>query len=101
MATWADPRAPTLLEGLSIRSQLIQCPLHCFTVAVSKCGGEGECAAICPVGVFGVDGGGRCTVVNEALCFGCLACVAQCAENGVRVEERLARRHPGVADLLR
>lgn len=101
MATWVDARAPTLLEGLSVRSQLIECPLHAYTVTVSKCSGGGECAAICPVGVFGVDGLGRCVVVNKELCFGCLACVAQCAEGGVKVEERPAGTYPGIEDVLR
>jgi NAD-dependent dihydropyrimidine dehydrogenase PreA subunit len=53
------------------------------------------------VGVFGTDSRGRCTVVNEELCFGCMACAAQCPENGVHVEQREARRYPSVEDLLR
>lgn len=101
MAAWADPHSPTMLEGLSVRSQSVDCPLHAYTVEVARCSGGGECAETCPVGVFGTDLYGRCTVLNEALCFGCMACVAQCAEKGVRVETREARRYPSVEDLLR
>ncbi len=99
--TWRDSRAPTLLEGLTARSQLIDCPLNAYAVRVTKCSGIGECAAVCPVGVFGTDIRGRCTVLNEALCFGCMACVAQCAESGVIVQPRDTRRYPTVEDLLR
>ena len=101
MMHWRDPRAPTLLEGLAARSQLIECPLHSYSVKVTSCSGLGECAGACPVGVFGTDSGGRCTVLNEALCFGCMACVAQCADNGVTVAARSARRYPSLEDLLR
>lgn len=99
-----DPRssrAPSLIQGLALRSQLIECPLHSYTVTVSRCSGVGECAAVCPVGVFGTDTAGRCTVYNEELCFGCMACVAQCAERGVTVVPRDARRYPSVEELLR
>ena len=98
---WWKENSPSLLEGLAARSQLIECPLHAYTVAVSKCSGIGECAAVCPVGVFGTNSRGSCTVLNEELCFGCMACVAQCAEKGVRVEPREARRYPSVEDILR
>jgi MinD superfamily P-loop ATPase len=101
MPNWLNPHRPTLLEGLAARSQIVECPLHSFSVRVTKCSGIGECAAVCPVGVFGTDSGGRCTVFNEELCFGCMACVAQCAERGVSVEPREARRYPTVEDLMR
>jgi NAD-dependent dihydropyrimidine dehydrogenase PreA subunit len=90
-----------MINGLALRSQIIECPLHAFAVRVSRCSGIGECAAVCPVGVFGTDPAGRCSVVNEELCFGCMACVAQCAEKGVSVEPREARRYPTVQELLR
>ena len=93
--------SPNLLRGLSARSQMVVCPLHAFSVSVTTCSGVGECAAVCPVGVFGTDAGGRCVVYHEELCFGCMACVAQCAEKGVSVEPREARRYPTVEDLLR
>ncbi len=101
MRTWESPRRPSLIEGLALRSQLIECPLHAYSVKVTSCSGVGECAAVCPVGVFGTDSGGRCTVYQEELCFGCMACVAQCAENGVTVQPREARRYPSVDELLR
>ncbi len=94
-------RGPSFLEGLAARSQLINCPLWAYNVSVTRCNGAGECAAVCMAGVFGRDAEGRCTVVNEALCFGCMACVAQCAENGVSVRPREARRYPTVEELLR
>ena len=98
---WRDPRVPSFLEGIAARSQLINCPLNAYSVRVERCSGIGECASVCPVGVFGTDSRGRCTVFNEALCFGCMACVAQCAEAGVTVGPREARRYPSVEDLLR
>ncbi|MDG6982893.1 MAG: hypothetical protein JRM74_05505 [Nitrososphaerota archaeon] len=101
MAEWVNPRRPALLEGLAARSQLIECPLHAYTVRVDRCSGAGECASVCPVGVFGTDHSGRCEVVNEVLCFGCMACVAQCADGGVAVASREARRYPSVDDILR
>jgi MinD superfamily P-loop ATPase len=91
----------SFLSGLTARSQIIECPLWAYMVTVTKCSGIGECAATCMVGVFGTDAQGRCTVVNEALCFGCMVCVAQCAERGVIVEPREARSYPTVEDLLR
>ncbi len=101
MAQWADPRKPTLLEGIAARSQLIDCPLHAYAVEVARCSRIGECAAICPVGVFGTDQAGSCAVLNEELCFGCMACVAQCAEKGVTVVPRDVRRYPSADELLR
>jgi MinD superfamily P-loop ATPase len=101
MATWENPRTPSILNGLGLRSQIIDCPLHAYTVKVSACSGAGECAAVCPVNVFGTDALGRCMVFNEELCFGCMACVAQCAEKGVSVVSREARRYPTAEELLR
>ncbi|MDG6901721.1 MAG: 4Fe-4S dicluster domain-containing protein, partial [Nitrososphaerota archaeon] len=86
-----------------------------FTVVKAAAGKDGEvdyrrmcmhcleptCASVCPVGVFGTDHSGRCEVVNEVLCFGCMACVAQCADGGVAVASREARRYPSVDDILR
>ncbi len=99
--SWANPRTPSLIEGLAARSQIIECPLGAFTVRVTKCSGVGECALVCPVGVFGTDSGGRCTVFHEELCFGCMACVSQCAERGVTVVSREAGPYPSVQDMLR
>ena len=101
MAAWENPRTPSILKGLALRSQIIDCPLHAFAVKVSRCNGAGECAAVCPVDVFGTDALGRCMVFYEELCFGCMACVAQCAERGVTVTSRDARKYPSVEDLFR
>lgn len=89
------------LSGLAVRSQIIDLPLGVFSVNVTKCSGAGECAAVCMVKVFTTDSAGRCTVVNDELCFGCMACVAQCLDKGVTVEPREARRYPTAEDLLR
>ncbi len=94
----ADLRS--FLSGLSARAQLVDCPLGAFKVTVNWCSGEGECAAVCPVGVFGPSRRGACKVVNEELCFGCMACVAQCADSGVAVEPARRRRHPTLSSIL-
>lgn len=101
MTTWENPRTPSILKGVALRSQIIKCPLHAYTVTVTRCTGSGECAAVCPAGVFGTDALGNCVVFNEELCFGCMACVAQCADNGVAVAPRDARNYPSVEELLR
>jgi NAD-dependent dihydropyrimidine dehydrogenase PreA subunit len=94
-------RTARFLEGLSARSQLIDCPLRAYEVVVTKCSGAGECGAACMVNVFTTDADGRCEVANEELCFGCMACVYQCSEGGVSVVPRDSRRYPSVEDLLR
>ena len=100
--TWsARGPAAGFLEGLAVRSLMTDCPLWGYTVRVTKCTGGGECKSVCAVGVFGRDGEGRCVVRNEELCFGCMACVAQCADGGVSVEPREARNYPTADDLLR
>jgi NAD-dependent dihydropyrimidine dehydrogenase PreA subunit len=100
-SSYGVPGSPSLLRGLAARSQVTDCPLRAFDVKVTRCSGVGECAEVCMVGVFGTDTSGRCVVVNGELCFGCMACVAQCAEGGVYVVPREARRYPSVDDLLR
>jgi NAD-dependent dihydropyrimidine dehydrogenase PreA subunit len=92
---------PSFFEGLSSRSQLVDCPLRAYEVTVDRCSGLGECAAVCQVSVFGTDSSGRCFVANEELCFGCMACVAQCADGGVRVAPRDSRRYPTVNEMMR
>ena len=91
----------SFLAGFVARSQIIDCPLWAYEVRVTDCSGAGECAATCMVYVFTTDSAGRCTVANEALCFGCMACVSQCSASGVKEVPREERRHPAVADLLR
>jgi NAD-dependent dihydropyrimidine dehydrogenase PreA subunit len=74
------------LQGLKERSSLIHCPLGSFKVNVEHCRGHGACADVCAVNVFTKNTRGKCVVANEDLCFGCMACVAQCSENGILVE---------------
>jgi MinD superfamily P-loop ATPase len=74
------------LQGLKARSSMIQCPLSSFKVTVEHCSGHGACADVCMVNVFKKNTHGKCIVANEDLCFGCMACVAQCSEKGVMVE---------------
>ena len=84
----------SFLVGLAARSQIVELPLGAFRVKVNWCSGAGECATVCPVEVFGTSNKGSCKVVNEALCFGCMACVAQCSDAGVSVEPSARRRYP-------
>ena len=51
--------------------------------------------------VFESDPKGRCTVVNDFLCYGCMACVAQCLDGGVRITPRARPRVIDVDELLR
>lgn len=80
---------------------LTDCPLDAFEVAVTRCSAEGDCTGVCPARVFERGPDGRCTVVNDFLCFGCMACVAQCLDGGVRVSERKLPRFTEVRELLR
>jgi ferredoxin len=82
-----------LMRGMALRSSITDCPYGAFKVYVSSCNGKGECADICAVGVFTRSSRGECTVLNDVLCFGCMACVAQCTEGGVHVfpDEREGR----------
>ena len=74
-----------LLSGLTMHTMLTDCPLGAFKVEVISCEGENDCASVCLVKVFDTDPNGRCRVANGDLCFGCMACVAQCLSNGVSV----------------
>ena len=76
------------LRGLAIRQYLTDCPLGAFSVRVRRCDGKGECASVCPVKVFTTNSRGQCVVVNDALCFGCTACMAQCLEDGIEIIPR-------------
>lgn len=91
----------SLLLGISARASLTDCPLDAFEVVVTRCGGEGDCVASCPTRVFEKGMDGRCTVVNDFLCFGCMTCVAQCLEGGVRVFDRGTPRYEGIEEILR
>lgn len=91
----------SLLRGIGTRSALTDCPLNAFKVIVTKCSGEGECAAICMVDVFETGTRGECIVTNGALCIGCMACVAQCTENGVIVVPTNPKEHLTIDELLK
>ncbi len=91
----------SLLAGLSARAELTDCPIDAFEVHLDRCSGDGDCAAACSVKVFETDQTGRCRVVNDFLCYGCMACVAQCLEGGVRVVPRREPRFTEVDELLR
>lgn len=77
-----------LLTGLSLRSMMTDCPLGAFRVTVKTCNANGDCVNACLVRVFEKGPDGRCTVVNEDLCFGCTACLAQCLDEGVMIVPR-------------
>ena len=53
------------------------------------------------VEVFDTDSNGKCVVTNQELCFGCMACVAQCLDHGVMVSPRDIGEHLTVDELLR
>lgn len=90
-----------LLKSLSVRSTLTDCPLNAFKLIVTKCSGEGECADICVVHVFRKGPQGECVVTNGALCIGCMACIAQCMENGVTVIPNEPEDYLSIYDLLK
>jgi NAD-dependent dihydropyrimidine dehydrogenase PreA subunit len=90
-----------LLAGLAARSSLIDCPLGAFKVEVKWCSGRGECASACLVNVFETDQYGRCVVADAELCFGCMACVAQCLDNGAIITPTKAQEYLSVEELLR
>lgn len=91
----------SLLKGLGIRSTISDCPLNAFKVIVTKCSGEGECAAVCVVKVFKTGSKGECVVTNGALCMGCMACVAQCMDNGVTVIPNEPEEYVSMEELLK
>lgn len=91
----------SLLKGIGARAGLTDCPLNAFKVIVTKCSGEGECAAICMVSVFQTGAKGECIVTNGALCMGCMACVAQCTENGVMVIPNDPKEYLSTSELLK
>ncbi len=90
-----------ILRGLAIRAYLTDCPLGAFNVRVRSCSGEGECAAVCLVKVFSTNEKGQCVVVNDSLCFGCTACMAQCTENGIEITPKDPSEFVSADDLLR
>ena len=91
----------SLIEGISSRTSLTDCPIDAFEVVVTRCSAEGDCVGVCPTKVFERGPDGRCTVVNDFLCFGCMACVAQCLDDGVVVRPRERPRFTEFQELLR
>jgi len=75
----------SFVRGLTIRSQLTDCPIGMFKVIVTTCEGRGDCAAVCMVEVFETNSRGQCVVTNEELCFGCTACLAQYLDHNVKI----------------
>lgn len=59
-----------------------------ITVDLEKCNGDGICVDVCPSGVFILDDKtGKSIPKNPEECIECLACVDQCPENAITVEE--------------
>jgi ferredoxin len=52
---------------------------------VDKCTGCGQCALVCPHGVFVMDGN-RAKVVDRGACMECGACALNCAFGAIDVE---------------
>jgi NAD-dependent dihydropyrimidine dehydrogenase PreA subunit len=96
----AYPRG-SLFKGLTRRSTLTDCPLGAFTVVVATCSGKRECVDACMANVFESNSWGQCTVVNEELCFGCMACLAQCSDGGVSVVPNDLYSYARPEDLLK
>ena len=90
----------SLLQGLTVRSGMTDCPLGSFKVIVRACNGGGDCASVCLVNVFELNEVGECQVVNSELCFGCTACLAQCIEHHVVVIPNDSSEYFTVEELL-
>jgi ferredoxin len=52
---------------------------------VEKCTGCGQCALVCPHGVFAMDGN-RAKVVDRGACMECGACALNCAFGAIDVK---------------
>lgn len=90
-----------LLQGLTLRTGITDCPLGSFKVIVKACSGRGDCASVCLVNVFEVNQVGECEVKNSELCFGCTACLAQCAEEHVVITPNNASQYMTIEELLK
>ncbi len=90
-----------LLAGLAVRSIVTDAPLGSFHVEVRSCEGRGDYSSVCMVNVFETDSQGRCAVANEELCFGCMACVAQCLDHGVTIATNDHNDYLSVDELLK
>jgi NAD-dependent dihydropyrimidine dehydrogenase PreA subunit len=59
-------------------------------IDLEKCDGDGICVDVCPVAVFELkeEGGNtKSYVVNQDECLVCMACVVQCPQNAIEVNE--------------
>ena len=97
----SDSRRQSLLRGLTVRCGITDCPLGSFRVIVKACSGRGECASVCLVNVFETNERGECVVTNSELCFGCTACLAQCADHGVVLVPSNSNETLSIEELLR
>jgi hypothetical protein len=77
------------------------CPFNALRVIVTKCSGEGDCAPNYAARVFTTSPKGLCVVTNGVLCFGCMAYVARCTENGVTIIPNEADEYCTLKELLR
>jgi NAD-dependent dihydropyrimidine dehydrogenase PreA subunit len=91
----------SLLQGLTVRTGMTDCPLGSFKVIVKACSGRGDCASVCLVNVFEVNEVGECEVKNSELCFGCTACLAQCSEQHVVIMPNPESEYLTIEELLR
>ena len=52
-----------------------------------RCIGCGTCVAVCPMGVFELEGN-KSTVAHPAACIDCKACSLNCPENAIYFKRR-------------
>jgi len=52
-----------------------------------RCIGCGTCIAVCPTGVFEMEGS-KSDVANPQACIGCKACVLNCPEAAISFQEK-------------
>jgi adenylylsulfate reductase subunit B len=50
-----------------------------------RCTGCGQCAAICPGGLFVLDAQGKATLPRPQDCWGCASCVKDCPAQALRL----------------
>lgn len=55
-----------------------------ITIDAGKCVGDGECADVCPVDVYEIQGG-KAVAVKMDECLGCESCVEACSKDAITV----------------
>jgi demethylmenaquinone methyltransferase/2-methoxy-6-polyprenyl-1,4-benzoquinol methylase len=55
---------------------------------ITKCNNCRICLMVCPKGVFGIDENKNIRILNPSECFACNACVTQCNEKALRLENK-------------